>query len=136
MLLASEAGKRVTEALLSDRVDGHTSEVNLAEAEYVLCRKLGSEAAKQKLNDLRDSNYLTIVDTEQTSRIAAEIKCHRSISLADCYTLATAKATGLKALFAMREKELLREIKKHPYDGEIVFLEDLTLPPTERPFLR
>jgi len=41
MPLSSELGKAVTEALIADQAEGYTSEVNLAEAEYVLCRRLG-----------------------------------------------------------------------------------------------
>jgi predicted nucleic acid-binding protein len=100
--------------------------VNLAEAEYVLCRKLGPETAKSKLNNLRNSNYVATVDTEQASRIAAQIKRSRNIALADCYTLATAKVTESNALFAFRETELEREMKRQPFDVEVIFLEDLT----------
>jgi predicted nucleic acid-binding protein len=125
MLLSSDLGSAVEEALIADSAEGHSSEVNLAEAEYVLCRKVGAKTAKSKLDNLRDSNYVLIVDTEQASRIAAEIKCGRALALADCYTLATAKLTGSKAVFAFRETELEREMKRRPYDVELVFLEDL-----------
>lgn len=125
LLLSSDLGKAVEEALISESADGHSSEVNLAEAEYVLCRKLGAETAKSKLDGLRNSNYVPIVDSEQASRIAAEIKCSRALALADCYTLATAKVTESKALFAFRETELEREMKRRPYDVEVIFLEDL-----------
>jgi len=125
MLLSSDPGKAVEEALIADSAEGHSSELNLAEAEYILCRKLGLKAAESKLDNLRNSNYVLIVDTEQASRIAAEIKCSRTLALADCYTLATAKLTGSKALFAFRETELEREMKRRPYDVELIFLEDL-----------
>jgi predicted nucleic acid-binding protein len=125
MLLSSDLGRTVEEALIADSAEGHSSEVNLAEAEYILCRKLGWQLAKSKLDGLRNSNYVLTVDTEQASRIAAEIKCSRALALADCYTLATAKVTGSKALFAFRERELDREMKKRPCDVEVIFLEDL-----------
>jgi len=125
MLLSSDLGKTVEEALMADSAEAHSSEVNLAEAEYVLCRKLGPERAKSKLDGLRKSNYLLTVNTEHASRIAAEIKCSRGLALADCYTLATAKVTGSRALFTFRERELQREMKKRPCDVEVIFLEDL-----------
>jgi predicted nucleic acid-binding protein len=125
MLSSSEMGKLVTEAVATESIEPHSSEVNLAEAEYILCRKLGAETAKSKLDDLRDSNYVLIADTERVSRIAAEVKCSRTIALANCYTLATAKLTRCKALFAYHETELEREMKKRPYNLELTFLEDL-----------
>ena len=73
MLLSSDLGKTVEEALIADSAEGHSSEVNLAEAEYILCRKLGPEIAKSKLGGLRNSNYVLAVDTEEASRIAAQI---------------------------------------------------------------
>lgn len=125
MLLSSDLGKVVTEALITDSVEAHTSEVNLAEAEYVLCRRVGHEASKSKVDNLRNSNYAPVTDSEQVSRIAAQIKCKWTVSLADCYALATAKATASRALFAFREKELEREMKRQPYEVEVIFLEDL-----------
>jgi len=125
MLLSSELGKAVTEALIADQAEGYTSEVNLAEAEYVLCRRLGPEKSKSKVDKLRNSNYTLVPDTEQVSRIAAQIKCKQALSLPDCYTLATAKITASKALFAFRERELEREMKRQPYDVEVIFLQDL-----------
>lgn len=125
MLLSSDIGGMVTRALIAESAEAHSSEVNLAEAEYVLCRKLGWETSESKIDKLRRSNYMLIADTEQVSRIAAQIKCERALALGDCYTLATAKATSSKALFAFREKELQREMKKQPYDVQLIFLEDL-----------
>jgi predicted nucleic acid-binding protein len=40
---------------------------------------------------------------EQVSKTAALIKCERALALGDCYALATAKATGSKALFVWVE---------------------------------
>lgn len=124
MLLSSDFGKTVTEALIADSADAHTSEVNLTEAEYVLCRRLGPEISKSKIDNLRNLNYALVTDTGLVSRIAAQIKCKRALSLPDCYALATAKATASNALFAFREKELEREMKKQPFEVEVVFLED------------
>jgi uncharacterized protein len=125
MLLSSDLGKLVTEALIAGSADAHTSEVNLTEAEYVLCRRLGTEISKSKLDNLRNSNYAVVTDTALVSRIAAQIKCERALSLPDCYAIATAKATASNALFAFREKELEHEMKKQPFDVQVVFLEDL-----------
>jgi predicted nucleic acid-binding protein len=125
MLVSSTLGRYLTDALIADSAQAYTSEVNLAEAEYVLCRKLGSEASKTKLDNLRKSNYAVVADTEQVSGIAAQIKCERRISFADCYSLPTSKVTASKALFAFREKELMREIRRDSAGVEVIFLEDL-----------
>jgi hypothetical protein len=125
MLVSSSLGGWVMNALISDSVQAYTSDVNLAEAEYVLCRKLGPEESRSKIDDLKNSNYLTVANSEQVSRIAAQIKCKRAISLSDCFCLATAEATASKPLFAFREKELEREMKKRNGELRVVFLEDL-----------
>jgi hypothetical protein len=39
--------------------------------------------------------------------------------------MSLAKRLSLPVLFAIREKELAKEIEKHPFDVEILFLEDL-----------
>lgn len=125
MLLSSDLGGIVTEALIAESAEAHLSEVNLSEAEYILCRKLGWETAESKVDNLRRSNYVLVVDTEQVSKIAARIKCERALALGDCYALATAKATGSKALFAFREEELQREMKRRSFDVQLIFLEDM-----------
>ena len=125
MLLSSDIGGMVTKALVAESAQAHSSEVNLAEALYVLCRKLGWETAESKLHNLRQSNYVSVADTEHVSRIAAQIKCERALALGDCFTFATAKATSSRALFASREKELLREMKRRSFDVQITFLEEL-----------
>jgi predicted nucleic acid-binding protein len=125
MLLSSDLGGMITEALVAESAEAHSSEVNLTEAEYVLCRKLGWETAESKVDNLRRSNYVLIADTEQVSKIAARIKCERALAFGDCYTLATAKATSSKALFAFREKKLQREMRRRPFDVQLIFLEDM-----------
>jgi predicted nucleic acid-binding protein len=125
MLLSSDIGGMVTQALIAESAEAHSSEVNLTEAEYVLCRKLDWETAESKVDNLRRSNYVLIADTEQVSKIAARIKCERALAFGDCYTLATAKATCSKALFAFREEELQREMRRRPFDVQLIFLEDM-----------
>ncbi len=125
MMLGTPLGEVVRDALLSDSPEMHTSEVNLAEAGYVLCRKLGEDKAASKLDKLRNSNYILIADMEAVSRLAAKIKCTHSVSLVDCFTLATAKITGSKALFVRREADLEREMKKRPFEVELIFLEEM-----------
>jgi len=58
MLISSPAGKYVTDARLTN------SELNLAEAEYIICRKLGQDTSKSKMDKLRASNYFVVADAE------------------------------------------------------------------------
>ena len=92
MLVSSSLGEWFMNALIADSAQAYTSDVNLAEAEYVLCRKLGPEESRSKVDNLRNSNYVIAANSEQVSRIAAQIKCKRAISFADCFCLATGEA--------------------------------------------
>ena len=44
--------------------------------------------------------------------------------MADCSCIATAKLANAKAVFARREEELAKEMKRKPFDMEIIFLEE------------
>jgi hypothetical protein len=68
--------------------------VNIAETEYVLCRKVGHSSARMRVDALIGSGYLAIEDDVSIQRAASEVKCSRALSLADCYTLAVAEATS------------------------------------------
>ena len=41
LIYSTEGGRKLKEALKSERVLGNTSEVNIAELRYVLCRRIG-----------------------------------------------------------------------------------------------
>ena len=128
MLNSSAQGRIVLKALIDETANAYTSDVNLAEAEYVLCRNIGKDESKLRIDNLRQSNYIAVADSEEVSRLAARIKCERAISFADCYCIATANVTGSKPLFAFREKELEREVKRSEGKFEILFLDDLLKP--------
>lgn len=53
------------------------------------------------------------------------IKCRRAISLADCYVIALAEKIKGCAVFAKKEKEIIKEIKRKSFAIPIIFLEDL-----------
>ena len=122
MLLGTPQGEALLEALASDSVIAYTSDVNMSEAGYILCRRLGGKVAAAKINALSRSNYISIIDAVRLRDYVIEQKCSRAIALADCYTLATAKVTGSNALFAFKEEELSREISRRPFDVQITFL--------------
>lgn len=56
---------------------------------------------------------------------AASIKCRRSVAFPDCFALAMGETMRSPVLFASREAELLKEIKKEPFKIEIIFLDEL-----------
>ena len=125
MLLDTPLGHAISESLLSDSpIITYSSHFNLTEVEYILCRRLGRELARSKVDNLVRSKYIILTDVESLCATAAEIKCERALALGDCYTLANAKVTASTALFAFREKELEREIKRQPFDVDVEFLED------------
>ena len=119
-------GERLSDAaecvLFSDR-QLYMAETALAEIYYVACRLRGAETARRLVAAIRE------VGLEPPPRgiheKAGEIKCRRAISLADSYVIALAELVGGAAVFARRERELVREAEERPFNVEIVFLEDL-----------
>ena len=71
-------------------VEAYTTELAITELRYVLCRKLGWQQSKERVNNLLASGYFKVEDTSQLINEAAKIKCQRAISLPDCFILALA----------------------------------------------
>lgn len=125
MLAGTSAGQTITNLLAEGKLDAYTSYVNLAEAEYVICRKIGHDLAKSKIENFIDSNFVDLIRTEELLHVASRIKCERSIALADCFCIAVAEVTSSKALFAFKEKEIARELHKRPFKVKIGFLDEV-----------
>jgi len=125
LLSSTKRGKIVKEKLKSGEVFAFTTELDIAEALYILCRKIGFNNALIKINALNRSGYIEVFEISPLIETAALYKCNRAIALSDCFTLSLAKYLSLPVLFARKEKELLREIEKEPFDVEILFLEEL-----------
>ena len=125
LIYSTEEGKKLKEALKSERVLGNTTEINIAELRYVLCRRVGEEESKRRVNALISSGYVMVHEISRLIDYASRYKCERSISLSDCFTLALAKKMEVPAVFARREEELLREMSREEFDVEILFLEDI-----------
>lgn len=121
----SRAGEVVYRAMRERRVFPLITELNLVELHYVLCRKVGFEDASQKVSALVESGCIQVVETGRVSQRAARLKCERSISLADCFTIALGEEMGIPALFARREKELLTELDRRPFEVPILFLDEI-----------
>ena len=99
--------------------------LTISEVFYVLCRLRGAKFAEEKINDILASHVLDICYSAEIAIRTGKIKCVRSISLADCSCVAVAEMTKAKAVFAKREKELVKEMERKPFSVEIIFLQDL-----------
>lgn len=97
----------------------------ISEIFYVLCRVKGLEYAVEKINVILNSRVVEINNTVEMAIEAGRLKCERAISVGDCSCIATAKITRSRAVFAQREKELVNEMNKKPFDVEILFLTDI-----------
>lgn len=95
----------------------------ISEVFYVLCRLKGTEFAEEKVNDMLKSKTLQVYNTTDVAIQTGKIKCERAMSLADCSCIAAAKLANAKAVFARKEKELAREMKRKPFTVEITFLQ-------------
>jgi len=99
--------------------------ITISEVFYVLCRLRGAKFAEEKINDILASHVLDVCDSAEIAVRTGKIKCVRNISLANCSCVAVAEMTKAKAVFAKREKELVKEMEKEPFSVEIIFLQDL-----------
>jgi hypothetical protein len=70
------------------------------------------------------AQYASVTASDELDAAAGTYKCERAISLADCYVLGLAKLEQATALFARKERELEKEIKRKPLDVQVHFLED------------
>lgn len=120
----SSIGTKLKSSIKDGSITVNVAEVSLAELYYVMCRRLGHEKAHSKYEDLRQSNYLSVAESSILTPLAGEYKCERSISLADCFSLALGKHLKIPVLFRNREQELLTESKKRSFDLKLLFLED------------
>jgi len=117
-------GERLRDAMLDETIETITHELAIAELRYILCRKMGKEKAKVRVEKLLASGYLVVEDVSELIETAADYKCEREISLPDCFTLSLGKERSLPVLFAWRERELTAEMERKPFDLDILFLED------------
>ncbi len=121
-LCGTSLGLKFEEKVASGGTMLCVGETTVSEVYYVLCRQLGASEARRKTEILLDS--VDVIEGKEVQLLAGEYKCKRAISLSDCFTMAAAKILGAPAMFR-KERELLEEIKKHKFDVEILFLEDM-----------
>lgn len=99
----------------------------IAELFYVLCRRRGMKAATDYTHAFLEAGHAVLSDSDEIDIAAGAHKCHRAISLVDCYVIATAKSHSASAVFARHEKDLDAEIRRERFDVEVLFLEDLEI---------
>lgn len=124
MAANSDNGVTLREAIKRGDVVASTHELALTEVLYLICRRIGFEKAKHRVDILILSGLIALEPTAELMETAARIKCARPIALADCYTLALAENRHLVALFAEKEAELVREMERAPFDVEMEFLSE------------
>lgn len=126
LVYGTPVGEKLRDAMLDEAIEVITHELAITELRYVLCRKIGKEKGKARVEKLLASGYLLVEDISELIETAADYKCERAISLPDCFTLSLGKERSLQVLFAGREKELAAEMESKPFNVEILFLEDYT----------
>jgi len=126
-LMGTELGRIIKEYLetLKPEEKIHCSLYTISEVFYVVCRLKGLEYAVEKMNMMLNSQVIEVNNTAEMALETGRLKCERAISIGACSCIATAKITRSPAVFAQKEKELVNEMKKKPFDVEILFLAEL-----------
>ncbi len=88
--------KEMFHEVMSGKIEGYTSEVNIAEFYYKTCEKFGREVAELRHTSIRHSEISILTIDEKLTRIAGGLKCiHKGrLSLADAYIVAVGKMIG------------------------------------------
>ncbi len=120
----SDLGAYAKELLQSGAVQGFTNELNLGELRYLICRRASEQESEEAVNNLTKSGYFTISSVGEFISQAAKVKCNRALAFPDCFALAIGELLKIPVLFANRESELLKEIKKKAFKTQILFLDD------------
>jgi hypothetical protein len=113
------------QSLISGSIMASATILALTEAQYILCRKIGAQAAEQKIENLIESNCIEIFPLDHLRKNASILKCKRKMALPDCFTIALGMFLQTHVLFATRETELNTEMEKDPFTIGINFLNEL-----------
>lgn len=122
LVLGGSKGQLLKESMKEGVVSLFTHELALVETRYILCRRIGRSEAWAKVENLLSSGYLIVEDVSNLLEEAASLKCERKIALPDCFTLALASKMGIRALFATKEVEIIKEMEKNAFEVDLVFL--------------
>ena len=108
--------RNLKEIIKESYVNLHT----LSETFYIICRTEGLEKAAHYIQEIVGT--ATIVPSHELALTAGQFKCKYRISLADAWTLATAKIKRVPALFGIREREILDILDQLKKEVEVEFL--------------
>lgn len=125
LVAGTKLGRKIAALLKDELARFFTTELNIAELRYVICRKAGWEKSREIVDSLLRSGYIKAIWSDEISKRAAALKCKRALSLPDCFTIAAGEVLGAKVMFARREKELEAELQKEPFNATLIFAEDL-----------
>ncbi|MFQ5871675.1 MAG: PIN domain-containing protein [Candidatus Geothermarchaeales archaeon] len=117
-------GTLLRDAMIDGLMTAKTHEMAMTELRYILCRNLGRDEAKERVEKLLASGYVTVEQTSELVEAAADYKCERAIALPDSFSIALGKLSNTQVLFAKREEDLAKEMEKDPFDIEIRFLQE------------
>lgn len=112
--LGSEIAKKIFDN--PEVTDIFIHDLLISEIFYIFCRQEGKIFAQKIVNDLLSLS--TLISSEKIRLIAGEIKCHRTISLADCYSCAVSIFMDCPVIFK-EEEELTNEYNKEKFDFDI-----------------
>ena len=127
LMLQSPNGKKLLDWLIqNDDAVFFTTKYAWLEVTYILCRHLGWMESRNRMTKLKESQYVSLLeDDEDILSLTARYKCQRRLSIPDCFILAAATTMACPALFARKERELMDEMRKKPFDVTILFLDDI-----------
>ena len=81
MIAGTKLGRKIASLLKGEMVRAFTTELNLVELRYIICRKAGWKKASEIIDKLIRSRYVGIIDIKVISERAALLKCQRALSL-------------------------------------------------------
>ncbi len=125
ILAGTYLGRRLMETMLEEKVNALTTELNIAELSYLACRKAGWEKGRRIVQRIISSGYVRVLKIDSITDRAIKVKCKRSISFVDCFTIAAGEVLGADVIFARREEEMERELARKPFKVRLIFAEDL-----------
>lgn len=124
-LAGTRLGASIREPLKSGSIRASTTELNIAELRYILCRRVGRRSSSEIIGKLVRSGYFRVFPVSELVEYASEIKCERALSLVDCFTIALGEKLDVNVAFARHERELDEEANRRPFKAKLIFLEDL-----------
>ncbi|BAB66723.1 PIN domain-containing protein [Sulfurisphaera tokodaii] len=119
VLEGSELGEKFIQLVSRGKLEPIITNLTLIELTYVICRRYGTDKARELIMKLLDSGYFKLVNALDFADEIVKVKCNNSLSIIDASVIATAKGLGITALFKME-----KELKDKKIDN-LIFIENL-----------